>query len=66
VGEVNAEKFGCFTPGTWLPIVDENALLADEPDYLLVLPWHFRKFFTANRKWKTAKLVFPLPRLEVV
>ncbi|WP_439518162.1 class I SAM-dependent methyltransferase [Hydrogenophaga sp.] len=66
VGEVNAEKFGCFTPGTWLPIVNENDLLANEPDYLLVLPWHFRKFFLANRKWKTAKLVFPLPRLDVV
>lgn len=66
VGEVNAEKYGCFTPGTWLPIVDENDLLTNEPDYLLVLPWHFRKFFLANRKWKTAKLVFPLPRLDVV
>lgn len=66
VGEVNAEKFGCFTPGTWLPIVNENDLFASEPDYLLVLPWHFRNFFIANRKWKTAKLVFPLPRLEVV
>lgn len=66
VGEVNAEKFGCFTPGTWLPIVDENDLLTKEPDYLLVLPWHFRKFFIANRKWKTNRLVFPLPRLEVV
>jgi len=66
VGEVNTEKFGCFTPGTWLPIVDENTLLANEPDYLLVLPWHFRNFFMANRKWKTAKLVFPLPHLEVV
>jgi len=66
VGEVNAEKFGCFTPGTWLPIVNENDLLTDEPDYLLVLPWHFRKFFIANKKWKTAKLVFPLPHLEIV
>ncbi|WP_439589603.1 class I SAM-dependent methyltransferase [Hydrogenophaga sp.] len=66
VGEVNAEKFGCFTPGTWLPIVDENELLTNEPDYLLVLPWHFRTFFMANRKWKTAKLVFPLPHLDVV
>jgi NDP-4-keto-2,6-dideoxyhexose 3-C-methyltransferase len=66
VGEVNAEKFGCFTPGTWLPIVNENELLADEPDYLLVLPWHFRTFFLESKKWKTAKLVFPLPKLEVV
>lgn len=66
VGEVNSEKFGCYTPGTWIPIVNENDLLQDEPDYLIVLPWHFRKFFLGNRKWKKAKLVFPLPELEVV
>ena len=66
IGEVNAEKYGCFTPGTWLPIVPENDLLQNEPDYLIVLPWHFRKFFVANSKWKHAKLVFPLPTLEVI
>ena len=66
VGEVNAEKYGCYTPGTWLPIVPENDLLQNEPDYLLVLPWHFKKFFLAKRKWKHAKLVFPLPTLEIV
>lgn len=66
IGEVNAEKFGCYTPGTWIPIVDENRLLENEPDYLIVLPWHFRRFFIAGRKWKKARLVFPLPRLELV
>jgi hypothetical protein len=66
VGEVNAEKYGCFTPGSWIPIVPENDLLLNEPDYLIVLPWHFKKFFVAKRKWKHAKLVFPLPHLEIV
>jgi len=66
VGEVNAEKFGAFTPGTWIPIVEETALLATNPDYLLVLPWHFRAFFLGNGKYKGHKLVFPLPRLDVV
>jgi hypothetical protein len=66
VGEVNAEKFGCYTPGTWIPIVPESELVQNEPDYLIVLPWHFKKFFLENRKWKKAKLVFPLPHLEIV
>ncbi len=66
VAEVNVEKFGCYTPGTWIPIMDEKTTLQDEPDYLIVLPWHFRKFFLSNRKWKKAKLVFPLPQLEIV
>lgn len=66
VGEVNPEKFACYTPGTWIPIIPEQELLALKPDYLIVLPWHFRKFFTTNKKLSGMNLVFPLPRLEVV
>jgi hypothetical protein len=66
VGEVNTEKFGCFTPGSWIPIVAEEALLAQKPDYLIVLPWHFREFFIKNPKFSSFKLVFPLPEIQVV
>ncbi|MDP3607661.1 MAG: class I SAM-dependent methyltransferase [Methylophilus sp.] len=66
VGEVNAEKFGCFTPGTWVPIISEAELLEKKPDYLIVLPWHFKKFFISNKKLSGTKLVFPLPNLEIV
>jgi C-methyltransferase C-terminal domain/Putative zinc binding domain/Methyltransferase domain len=66
VGEVNAEKFGCFTPGTWIPIIPEGELLSKKPDYVIVLPWHFRKFFVGNPKFLGMNLVFPLPYLEVV
>ena len=65
VGEVNAEKFGCYTPGTWIPIIPEAELLAKNPDYLIVLPWHFRKFFLENKKFSKSTLVFPLPQLVV-
>ncbi len=66
VGEVNAEKFGAYTPGTEIPIVPESELLTRNPDYLLVLPWHFRRFFLQANKFKGHQLVFPLPRVEVV
>ena len=66
VGEVNAEKYGCYTPGTWIPIIPEAELLAKNPDYLIVLPWHFRKFFQGQEKYRQSNLVFPLPTLEVV
>lgn len=66
VGEVNADKFGAYTPGTWIPIISEEELLAKRPDYLLVLPWHFRGFFVKNKKLSGMKLVFPLPKLEVI
>lgn len=66
VAEVNSDKFGSFTPGTLLPILSEDEVLARNPDYLLVLPWHFRDFFLHNRKFSGRHLVFPLPTLEVV
>ncbi len=64
IGEVNADKFGCFTPGTWIPIIPEQELLERKPDYVIILPWHFRRFFEANKKLSSLKLIVPLPKLE--
>jgi NDP-4-keto-2,6-dideoxyhexose 3-C-methyltransferase len=66
VGEVNPDKFEAFTPGTLLPIVSEDEVLALQPDYLLVLPWHFRDFFLEHPRFVDRNLVFPLPQLELV
>jgi len=66
VGEVNPEKFGCYTPGTWIPIIPEQDLLSKNPDYMIVLPWHFKNFFVTNKKFSNMNLLFPLPEVEVV
>ena len=66
VGEVNQEKFGCYTPGSWIPIIPEQELLTKKPDYIIVLPWHFKKFFMDSKKLSTQKLIFALPYLEIV
>jgi NDP-4-keto-2,6-dideoxyhexose 3-C-methyltransferase len=66
VAEVNADKFGSFTPGSLIPIEPQDALLATQPDYLIVFPWHFRTFFENDARFKGRNLVFPLPELEVV
>ena len=66
IGEVNEDKFGSFTPGTHIPLVSEEQLLASNPDYLLVLPWHFREFFLSSPAMKGRTLVFPLPKFEIV
>lgn len=65
VGEVNPDKYGCYTPGTLIPIVPEEEMLASSPDYLLILPWHFRSFFENNNRLDCFSLVFPLPALEI-
>lgn len=66
IGEVNSDKYGCFTPGTAIPIVPQGDVLSTEPDYLLVLPWHFRDFLVQRGNWGKSRLVFPLPKLEIV
>lgn len=66
VGEVNPDKFGALTPGTWLPIRPETDVLAEQFDYLIVLPWHFRANFLSNPAYAGYQLVFPLPHLEVI
>lgn len=69
VGDVNPYKFGRFTPGTNIPIISEADVLAMEPDYLLVLPWHFRETFMVTLEpflARGGRLIFPLPDLEIV
>lgn len=65
VGEVNPDKFGAYTPGSWIPIISEDDLLQKNMDYLLVLPWHFRTFFESSSELSGATLVFPLPALTL-
>lgn len=66
IGDVNTDKFGCCTPGTMIPIVPESEVLERNPDYLLVLPWHFKNFFLSCNHLRGRNLVFPLPKLEIV
>jgi hypothetical protein len=66
VGEVNPEKFGSYTPGTWLPIIREEEVLDMNPDFLIILPWHFKKFFLNNIKFKDQQLVTPLPQVALL
>jgi len=69
IAEVNADKFGAWTPGTLIPIVSEQEARAMEPDGLLVLPWHFRDNIISRESAFVSgggKLIFPLPGLEVV
>jgi hypothetical protein len=64
VAEVNPDKFGCFTPGTLIPIEPDTKVIK-EADYLIVLPWHFKTFFLERYSYCANKLVFPLPELTV-
>lgn len=69
IAEVNKDKFGCFTPGTSIPIISEAEAHAMKPDYLFVLPWHFRSNIIEREQAflsRGGKLIFPLPTIEIV
>lgn len=69
IAEVNPDKFGCYTPGTLIPIVSEDEVRRMKPDYMLVLPWHFRDSIIrreANYLASGGNLIFPLPYIEIV
>lgn len=69
IAEVNEEKFGSFTPGTLIPIISEAEAKLMNPDYFLVLPWHFKNNILAREKEyiaKGGKFIFPLPEIEIV
>lgn len=69
IAEVNPDKFGRFTPGTHIPIVSEAEAHAMNPDYFLVLPWHFRNNLIEREAAflaRDGKMIFPLPSIEIV
>ena len=69
IAEVNPDKFGSFTPGTHIPIVSEAEARAMQPDYFLVLPWHFKEGIVQREQEFLArggKMIFPFPEIEIV
>ena len=69
IAEVNEDKFGSYTPGTGIPIVSEADARRMQPDYFLVLPWHFRDNIVAREADFLAgggRLIFPFPEIEIV
>jgi hypothetical protein len=67
--EVNDDKFGHFTPGTGIPIVPEPDATDRQPDYYLVLPWHFRDNIVQRESEfleRGGKMIFPFPEIEIV
>jgi 2-polyprenyl-3-methyl-5-hydroxy-6-metoxy-1,4-benzoquinol methylase len=67
--ERNPDKYGARTLGTDIPIVSETESRQKNPDYYLVLPWHFKTEFV-EREQETIKrgvgFIFPLPSLEII
>ena len=61
--EKSTLKIGKFTPGTHIKVLDDKKLIEEQPDYALLLSWHFgeniiNKFRNDGYK---GKIIIPLP-----
>ena len=69
IAEVNPDKFDSYTPGTKIPIIPEAEARAMQPDYFLVLPWHFKEGIIqreAEFLARGGRMIFPFPEIEIV
>ncbi len=65
----NPYKWGRFLPGTRIPIRRPEALEAEKPDYVLILPWNLREEIARQLAPLTARgtrLIVPIPRPEIL
>ena len=68
IADRNPKKDGFYTPNFKIKIVSEENSRKLNPDYYLVLPWHFKKEILIREKnirRKGTKFIFPLPKLSV-
>ncbi len=68
VCDAAAAKQGKFMPGSHIPIVAEQRLRQEQPDYILILPWNLRDEIAGqlaySREWH-GRLVTAVPMLKV-
>lgn len=65
----NPAKQGKFLPGSRIPIVNEDRLKAEKPDYIIILPWNLRDEVMAQlsyvRDWG-GKFVTAIPSIAIL
>ena len=67
--ERNPEKWGKIIASVGIPIISEEQARKEKPDYMLVLPWFFRKEFLEREKKylkEGGHFIFPLPEFNVI
>ena len=69
IAERNSKKFNYYTPGTNIKITSESLSRKINPDFYLVLPWHFKNEIIVREK-KTiqggSSFIFPLPKINTI
>lgn len=68
IADRSASKIGRAMPGSGIPIVDVDAIVASRPDYLVILPWNLREEISSQMsyigEWG-GKFVTAIPSLKI-
>ncbi|MDQ5922728.1 MAG: hypothetical protein QG644_436 [Patescibacteria group bacterium] len=61
-------KLNMYLPGKHIPVVDEKILKKEQPDYIVLLAWHYADFIMPRLKKAGIKsdFVVPLPKFRIV
>lgn len=61
-------KIGRYVPGTLIPVVDEEALYREQPEYALLLSWHLADELAPKIRQKgyKGKFIVPLPTPRIL
>ena len=69
VVDANPHKQNKFLPGSHIPIVQEDRIKEEKPDYVIILPWNLKEEITSQlsyiRDWG-GKFVVPVPQFEII
>ena len=69
IAEQNSSlKLNMFTPSTHIEIIDEKHMIKKQPDYALILSWHYGKNVMKNLRNKgfKGKFIMPLPKPRII
>lgn len=61
-------KLGMYTPGTKIPVIDEKNAIKSQPNYAIMLSWHYAKTIITNLRKKGFKstIILPLPKIKLI
>jgi len=62
-------KQGRYTPGSHIPVVPAERLVADQPDYVLLLAWNFAdEIMQQQHEYRSrgGKFIIPVPNVRVI
>ena len=61
-------KLGMFLPGKLIPVVNNEILIKEQPDYVILLAWHYAEPIMEQLKARGLKsnFIIPLPDLKIV